>query len=92
MAEKRIGLALRILGILADTNFPGLTRGEIRDRLGVPPDTEITARVRELRDYASYGEFDVRVEHIAKKEFTYWLPPRERERAKNFLAARKDVA
>jgi len=90
--SKRPGLALQILGILAETNFPGLTRGEIRDRLGVPPDCEITARCRELRDYASYGNFDVRVEHVNGKVFTYWLPPKERERAKNFLAAQKEVA
>lgn len=84
--SDRLGLALRVLELLADVNFPGLTRGEIRNRLGVPADTEITARIRELRDYASYGSFDVRVEKIKAKEFTYWLPPQERIRAKNFLA------
>jgi hypothetical protein len=83
---QRTGIAIRILAILAEENFPGLTRGELRDRLGVPPDTEITARIRELRDYASYGEFDVRVEKITGKIHTYWLPPQERVRAKNFLA------
>lgn len=87
MAEPRMGIALRILAVLAEENFPGLTRGEIRNRLGVPPDTEVTSRIRELRDYEGYGGFDVRVEHITKKEFTYWLPQQERIRAKNFLAA-----
>ena len=86
---KRVGIALRILALLAEQNFPGLTRGELRNRLNVPADTEITARIRELRDLASYGLFDVRVEHISKKEFTYWLPPQERERAKRFLENRR---
>jgi hypothetical protein len=85
VAAQRSGLAIRILAILAEENFPGLTRGELRDRLGVPPDTEITARLRELRDYASYGNFDVRVEHKGGKAYSYWLPPRERWRAKAFL-------
>ena len=86
--KERVGIALRILELLAGVNFPGLTRGEIRARLGLPPDCEVTARVRELRDYASYGKFDVRVEHISKKEFTYWLPPAERRRALDFLKVR----
>lgn len=86
MPERRHGIALQILGLLAEVNFPGLTRGEIRNRLNLPADTEITARIRELRDYASYGKFDVRVEKVSQKEFTYWLPPQERTRAKTFLA------
>jgi len=82
------GIAMRILALLAETNFPGLTRGEIRSRLDLPPDTEVTSRIRELRDRATYGNFNVRVEHISKKEFTYYLLPDERRRAKDFLAVR----
>ena len=85
MAE-RMGIAIRILEVLAEESFPGLTRGELRTRLGLPPDTEIGARVRELRDYASYGNFDVRVEHVTKSEVRYYLLGNERERAKTFLA------
>ena len=86
MSNERMGLALRILGVLAEVEVPGLTRGEIRTKLGVPADTEVTARIRELRNYASYGQFDVRVAQVGRKEFTYWLVPAERERAKQFLA------
>jgi hypothetical protein len=86
MPNDRRGLSLQILAILADVQFPGLTRGEIRARLQVPADTEITARIRELRDRESYGAFDVRVEKIRAKEFTYYLLPNERRRAKEFLA------
>lgn len=91
MAESRIGIALQILRLLAEVNFPGLTRGEIRNRLGLPADTEITARIRELRDKAIYGNFDIRVEHIASKEFAYYLLGPERTRAKNFLAVRRSA-
>jgi hypothetical protein len=85
MSVRRRGIALQILGLLAEKNFPGLTRGEIRTALELPPDVEITMRVRELRT-EMYGAFDVRVEKISKTEFTYWLPPRERARAKAILA------
>lgn len=86
MADRRPGIALQVLSVLAETPFPGLTRGEIRTKLGLPVDTEVTARCRELRDYVSYGEFDVRVEHSEGREFRYWIPYRERLRAQRFLA------
>lgn len=83
--NPRMGLALRILGILAESDYPGLTRGEIRKRLGVPSDTEITARCRELRRRVSYGRFDVRIDR-SDGEYRYHLLVRERHRAKAFLA------
>lgn len=82
--NKRMGIALRILSLLAESEFPGMTRGEIRKRLGVPSDTEITARCRELRRRVSYGQFKVRVE--TGEDYRYWLPYKERKRAKAFLA------
>lgn len=85
---NRLGTALRILVLLAwDESREGLTRGEIRRRLGLPADTEITARIRELRDHDSYGHFDVRTKHVRGREFRYRLTSRERARAKRFLAA-----
>lgn len=92
MADRPIGIALQILGVLAETPFPGLTRGEIRTALRLPSDTEITARVRELRDYVSYGEFDVRVERSTGREYRYHLLYRERLRAQRFLARKVAAA
>jgi hypothetical protein len=90
----KLGIALRILELLTadDAGFPGLTRGEIRHRLGLPADQEITARIRELRDRDSYGAFDVRVEHVSGKEFRYWLPVSEKPRAIAFLASWRKAA
>ena len=86
---ERLGLALQILELLAEEGaFPGLTRGELRRKLGAAADKEITARCRELRDYPSYGGFNVRVEQSGK-EWRYWLPYRERRRARAFIAAWK---
>jgi hypothetical protein len=88
---KTPGIAIRILGLLATTNFPGLTRGEIRNALGLPSDTEITARVRELRRWASYGNFDVRVDQSGR-EYRYYMLPGERRRACLFLQGKKVAA
>ena len=71
----------RILGYLAEHGgLPGKTKGDIREALNLPPDTEITARIRDARK-ASYGAFDVRC-HTVEGEYRYWLPIGERERAK----------
>jgi hypothetical protein len=86
--SSRRGIALQILDLLSKTNFPGLTRGEIRTALDLPEDTEITARVRELRDHVSYGNFDIRKECISKTVVRYYMLDDERRRAKIFLAVR----
>lgn len=84
--RKRRGLAIQILAILAETNFPGKSRGELRTILGVPPDTEICSRLRELRDHDSYGGFAVITEQEGAT-WRYWMGPSERQRAKAFLEA-----
>ena len=61
--------------------LPGLTRGEIRTKLGWPEDIEVTARVREAENNPSYGALDVRCMQITRSEWRYWLPARERKRA-----------
>ncbi|HXG59172.1 MAG TPA: hypothetical protein VNL91_09125 [Thermoanaerobaculia bacterium] len=66
-------------------HFPGKSRAQINEALGWHPATEVTARIREARTPA-YGAFDIRVEQFSKKEFTYWMPPKERERAKQLVA------
>jgi hypothetical protein len=86
---ERTGIAIQILGVLSETHVPGLTRGEIRDRLGLPADTEITARVRELRDRPSYGLFKIKVDRDRGKEYRYYMLPDERARAKQFLVTWK---
>lgn len=87
--SERLGLALQLLELLADDGaFPGLTRGEMRRKIGAAADREITARVRELRDYPGYGGFIVKVNQSGK-EWRYWLPYRERLRARRFLATWK---
>jgi hypothetical protein len=78
---SKIGTTKLIIALLAEQGaYPGLTRGEIRDALGLPADKEITARIREARK-EGYGGFDVRTEIISKSVVTYWLPIRERARA-----------
>jgi hypothetical protein len=78
---SKIGTTKLIIALLAEQGaYPGLTRGEIRDALGLPADKEITARCREARK-PSYGAFDVRVERMSPSVHCYWLPVKERARA-----------
>lgn len=88
-------LAMRLLRALSagwqPSDDPGLTRGELRHRIGAPSDTEITSRLRDLRRMASYGLFDVRVARAREDgdvTYRYSLPESERERAIQFLRER----
>lgn len=84
----RMGQAIRILSVLSDVTLPGLTRGEIRRRIGAAEDTAIDSRIRELRE-DRYGAFNVRVDQSGH-EWRYHMLARERARAKRFLAAWQD--
>ena len=74
----------RIIAYLAEHgDFPGKSKGDIRSALNLPPDTEVTARIRDARK-ESYGAFDVRcITH--EGQYVYWLPFGERERAKAYI-------
>jgi hypothetical protein len=81
---RKPGLAIQIRNYLAKHGaFPGKTRGEIRDALGLPPDTEVTARLRELRDRLSYGNFRILVFHDKENVYRYWMTGDERQRAQD---------
>jgi hypothetical protein len=83
--KGRNGIALRILWALATGPATGMTRGELRTQLGLPLDTEVCARIRELRKLI-YGAFDVRVTHLTRTEYRYWLSLEDRARAMRFVS------
>lgn len=93
--NRRVGITIQVLALLSETSFPGLTRGEIRTALGLAEDTEITARIRELRDYPSYSPkgkgWNVRVDQTGK-EWRYYLIAADRRRAKLFVAQWLELA
>lgn len=76
--------------LAAHGGYPGLSRMEIRHRLELPADTEITARIREART-PRYGSFDIRCE-IDGGEYRYWMPVKERERALNMRNREEEAA
>lgn len=66
--------------------LPGVTRGDIRNALGLPDDAEVTARIRESRTSDYYGRLDVRCMQISKTVFKYWMPRRELKRARSIVS------
>lgn len=84
----KIGYTLQIIGLLSEKGaLPGLTRGEIRDALGLPLDVEVTARIREAAT-PTYGAFKIRCMRISATEWRYWLGSKERARARAFFASK----
>lgn len=70
--------ALLLAVLIRKGDQPGLTRGEIRTAAGLPPDTEITRPLRELRQPWN-GKIDVRCTAYkidGKWVHRYWLPQR----------------
>jgi hypothetical protein len=90
MTQRRIALTVQVIAYMAEYGaLPGKTRGEIRDALGLPPDIEITARLREATT-SRYGAFDIRCMQITKSEYRYWMTEQERQRAAEWI--RRKVA
>lgn len=82
-----MGRTKLVVALLAEHGaLPGLTRGEIRTKLGWPEDIEVTARIREAEHNPSYGALDIRCMQISKTEFRYWMTAKERRRAAALVA------
>jgi hypothetical protein len=88
---KRTPLCLQILRALVISYPVMLTRGEVRDRIGAPPDTAIDSRIRECRLSATYGAFDIPCTGSGKNS-RYGLAPSEVTRAREFLKSKGIVA
>ncbi|MFA6958548.1 MAG: hypothetical protein WC538_21985 [Thermoanaerobaculia bacterium] len=90
---KPIPITMRVLYVLIQTaGFLKLTRGDIRHLAGLPPDTEITRPIRDLRKEWN-GKLNVvhesrRNDASGKIEHVYWLDANDLRRAESVYEAR----
>ncbi len=90
MANKKIGIGLRVVYLLASVplSVHGMTAGDIMDTLGLHSGTDVTRRIREKRPQG----FAVRCDHKTNR---YSVSIEERKRIKatdGFKAWRKSRA
>lgn len=87
MRKNRIHAVLAVL--VSQPGMPGFTRGEIRERAGLHPDTEITRPIRDLRKppYNLTVKCD-EYQESGERVWRYWIPTDKLDEALAILPQR----